>query len=382
MQTTTSVFVCGNYGYRTGQIDGQTVKTRVLQQAFAEILGDDHARVLDTSYLAVNLLRFAKEARRGIKECSQSVMLPGRRGLQLLLPLFLHWGVKWNRPLSYVVIGGWLPDLLARKRWLRHLCSRLAVIYVETPAMASNVSNLGLNKVQVLPNFRKFDRTLQRDFTPTTRPLKLVFYSRVIKEKGVEEAIAAVTRVNEAVTNNPAASLDVYGPMPVHYRTKFERLLSQSPDVHYRGVLSPDNVHGVLQNYDLMLFPTYYEGEGFPGAIVDSFIAGVPVLASDWKYNREIIDEGKTGMISAPRSVNDLINKLQHFLTFPDQIAAMRQHCIRTSKKYHVENAVQHLLRDMTGQMPVAASTTRKFTGQRCPGETLRRLTAPSRQTT
>src|ERR1035437_3839322 len=115
MQTTNSVFVCGNYGYRTGQIDGQTVKTRVLRQAFAETLGDDHARGLDTSYLTVNPLQFVNEARRGIKECSQIVMLPGDRSFKSILPLVLYWARKWERPLWYVVIGGWLPDLLARK---------------------------------------------------------------------------------------------------------------------------------------------------------------------------------------------------------------------------------------------------------------------------
>jgi glycosyltransferase involved in cell wall biosynthesis len=359
MQTTKTVFVCGNYGYRTDKIDGQTVKTRVLRQAFAEALGDDHARVLDTSYLTVNPIRFAKKARRGIKECSQIVMLPGDRSLKLILPLFLYWARKWERPLYYVVIGGWLPDLLARKRWLRYLCSRLDAIYVETVAMASNLSSQGLTKVQVLPNFRKFNRTLKPDFTPPTRPLKLVFYSRVIKEKGIEEAIAAVTRLNEPVPNSPVATLDVYGPTPDHYRTDFAQLLSKSPDVDYRGVLSPDDVHGVLQNYDLMLFPTYYEGEGFPGAIVDAFIAGVPVLASDWKYNREIIDEEKTGVIHAARSVNEMVCKLRDFVNYPNKIMPMRQHCVREAIRFHVDQAVHHILQDMSGEQPVELNCAR-----------------------
>jgi glycosyltransferase involved in cell wall biosynthesis len=381
MLTATSVFVLGNYGYRTGQVDGQTVKTRVLREAFAEALGKESVRALDSSYLTANPVRFLREARRGIKSCSQTIILPGRRGLQLLLPLFLHWGVKWNRPLSYVAIGGWLPDLLAKKRWLRHLCSRLDGIYVETAAMASSLSSLGLAKVQVLPNFRKFDRALKRDFTPAARPLKLVFYSRVIKEKGIEEAMVAVTRLNQAVAKDPAATLDVYGPVPDRYRTDFERRLNQSPDVHYRGVLSPDTVHAVLQNYDLMLFPTYYEGEGFPGAIVDAFIAGVPVLASDWKYNREIIDEGKTGVICMPGSVEDLVCKLRRFVAGPDQILDMRQHCIRKSKDYHVQNVMRHLLHDMSREIPVIGpSDSRKAARNRCSGETPDGLTAHSFQ--
>jgi glycosyltransferase involved in cell wall biosynthesis len=227
--------------------------------------------------------------------------------------------------------------------------------------MASNLSGLGIPRVQVLPNFRKFSRTLRRDFACTTRPLKLVFYSRVIKEKGVEEAIAAVTRLNQADTQKPVATVDVYGPLPEHYRVEFERLLSQSPHVNYRGVLSPDNVHVVLQNYDLMLFPTYYAGEGFPGAIVDAFIAGLPVLASDWKYNREIIDEGKTGVICASRSIDDMVAKLLHFATHPEQIMVMRQHCMLKANNYHVEHAVQHILRDMSAVARPQTLTSGRF---------------------
>jgi glycosyltransferase involved in cell wall biosynthesis len=356
-----SVLICGNYGYRTAQIDGQTIKTRVLQEGFADVLGDEEVRELDSSYLSANPIRFLNEVRRGIKECSQLVILPGRRGLQLLLPVFLMWTRKCDRPLWYVVVGGWLPDLLARKTWLRRLCSRLNAIYVETPMMASNLSGLGIPRVQVLPNFRKFSRTLRRDFACTTRPLKLVFYSRVIKEKGVEEAIAAVTRLNQADTQKPVATVDVYGPLPEHYRVEFERLLSQSPHVNYRGVLSPDNVHVALQNYDLMLFPTYYAGEGFPGAIVDAFIAGLPVLASDWKYNREIIDEGKTGVICASRSIDDMVAKLLHFATHPEQIMVMRQHCMLKANNYHVEHAVQHILRDMSAVARPQTLTSGRF---------------------
>jgi glycosyltransferase involved in cell wall biosynthesis len=289
-------------------------------------------------------------------------MLPGQRGLQVFLPLFLYWGRKWNRPVRYIVIGGWLPEMLARKSWLRHLCSRLAGIYVETASMASKLFELGLRRVWVLPNFRRFSRTMNRQPASATLPLKLVFFSRVMKEKGIEEAIAAVCRLNHPGTSKPAVTLDVYGPVPRCYRDELEGLIKQSPHIRYRGVLSPDKAHGALQEYDLMLFPTYYEGEGFPGAIVDSFIAGVPVVASDWRYNREIIDDGKTGVLCAPRSVDDLVDKLRQFAAFPEQIAAMRQHCIRKASRYHVEYAVEQLLRDMSGHMPIDPWNTREWT--------------------
>lgn len=61
----------------------------------------------------------------------------------------------------------------------------------------------------------------------------------------------------------------------------------------------------VLKNYDALLFPTYYEGEGFAGTIIDAFAAGLPVIASDWKYNSEIIKQGITGVITKTHSISE-----------------------------------------------------------------------------
>ena len=289
-------------------------------------------------------MRFLFEARRGFKECNHIVILPGRRGLQVFLPLFLHWKRKWNRPLQYVVIGGWLPRLLGKRAWLRRLCAHLDGLYVETAAMADSLSGLGLHNVSVLPNFRKFDRALKWNYAPTTVPLKLVFYSRVMQEKGVGEALAAVQVLNAQDTTQPRVVLDVFGPVSAAYRADFERILSQAQHVRYRGVLAPGKACEVLQKYDLMLFPTYYEGEGFPGAVLEAFIAGVPVLASDWKYNREIVDVGRTGVLCRVHSVEDIAAHVETFIAHPSRIMPMRQHCIEKAHNYHVEQAVDKLL--------------------------------------
>jgi len=52
--------------------------------------------------------------------------------------------------------------------------------------------------VAVMPNFRKFDRRRRWDWPAARRPLKLVFCSRVMPEKGIEEAIAAVVKKRES----------------------------------------------------------------------------------------------------------------------------------------------------------------------------------------
>lgn len=342
-----SVLVIGNFGYRTGQIDGQTVKTRVLKEAFADFLGEDFVRIADSSWFSRRPIRFFNQTRNAFKDCNHVVMLPGIRGLYIFLPLFLYWKKKWGRSLQYVVIGGWLPDLLEKRTRLLQLCSMLDGIYVETSSMERRLNKLGLRNVDVVPNFRKFSFNIQPSFPETGKTLKLVFYSRVIKEKGIEYAIKAVQLLSEKYTGNIAATLDIYGPIPDSYKGVFMQLLSQSKNVAYCGVLAPEDAVDKLRVYDLLIFPTYYEGEGFPGALLDSFIAGLPVMVSDWKYNSELVVHEKTGFIFRVHSVEDIVFQLESFLSRPECILKMRYHCVEEAKKYHVENVVSKLLRSV-----------------------------------
>jgi glycosyltransferase involved in cell wall biosynthesis len=258
----------------------------------------------------------------------------------------LRWRRKDSKDIRYIVVGGWLPDVLSNSRWLRDQCIQLDGIYVETQSMADRMTALGVGNVQLLPNFRWFDRNMPRNYAAARRPLRLVFCARVIKEKGIEEAIASVDRLN-ANDSTPVVSLDVYGPVPESYRKRLEQLVAASASTIYKGVLPMSEVYTTLQQYDLMLFPTYYSGEGFPGTIIDAFIAGLPVLASDWKYNPEIIEQGRTGAICRARSAEDLTRTLRHYIGAPQLLAEMRQHCIERAHEFHVEHALKGLMLDL-----------------------------------
>lgn len=62
-----------------------------------------------------------------------------------------------------------------------------------------------------------------------------------------------------------------------------------------------------------MLFPTYYHGEGFPGNVIDAYNSGLPVIATDWLYNKEVVLDGKTGLlvpVKDPSALSDAIMKL------------------------------------------------------------------------
>lgn len=92
--------------------------------------------------------------------------------------------------------------------------------------------------------------------------------------------------------------------------------------------------YDILANYSAMLFPTYWEGEGFPGILIDAMIAGTPVIASDWGYNSEIIENWETGVIIKSKDVDELSRSMLSFINNTEKINTMSHECISQAMSY------------------------------------------------
>ena len=98
-----------------------------------------------------------------------------------------------------------------------------------------------------------------------------------------------------------------------------------------------------------MAFPSYYQGEGFPTVIVEAFISGLPVLASRWKYNEEIITHEYNGLLFNVRNRDDLLIKLQWISLNKDKIAKMRLNCLDDAMNYSPEKILYPVLKNVRG---------------------------------
>jgi glycosyltransferase involved in cell wall biosynthesis len=67
--------------------------------------------------------------------------------------------------------------------------------------------------------------------------------------------------------------------------------------IKYRGVVKFSDSVKVLKDYFALLFTIYYEGEGFAGTVLDAYASGVPVIATNWRYNSEIVQDKIDGII-------------------------------------------------------------------------------------
>jgi glycosyltransferase involved in cell wall biosynthesis len=71
---------------------------------------------------------------------------------------------------------------------------------------------------------------------------------------------------------------------------------------------------GVLNAMDIFAQPSILE-EGFPTAVLEAQVAGLPVVASDIGGTSETINEGITGLLAIPGSDTDLAETLRKLLS-------------------------------------------------------------------
>lgn len=340
------VAVLGHSAEGTGRVDGQIQRTKIVVEEFRNRLGPENLRFADTGHLSTRPLRTVMRCWQAVSGCSDIVIMPGVRGLRWLLPLYLYWRRRYGFRVHYLVVGGWLPRYLSEEPLVCFRLQECASIHVQTRRMLAELRQLGLNNVHLLPNFRNFAEGAATS-TEIGRPFRLVYMSRLLPEKGPELAIEAVQAINREC-GYVRMKLDLWGPIQKGQTDWFKSLMSYAgPEIVYRAVLDPEKIPGTLARYDAMVFPTYYAGEGFPGAILDAFVSGIPVIASDWQDNSEVIEAGVTGVLFKAKDIHDLKTKLLWALDHPDEMIRMKANATAAARQFHVDQVIPPLLETM-----------------------------------
>ena len=323
---------------------GQEAKTCTLADELDKIYGEDRVLKIDTIgwkkhpfKLFFNLIKI------GVT-CENAVMLPAQNSLPVFTTVLTGLTKITGCKIHYVVIGGWLAELLTKRKGLAKSLKRFDGIYVETAAMKGALETQGFENVFVMPNCKKLTVLSEGELVyPQGEPYKLCTFSRILKEKGIGDAVKTVTEVNRSL-GRTVFSLDIYGQVDENQTDWFEALRKTFPDfIRYGGVIPFDRSVETLKEYFALLFPTYYDGEGFAGTLIDAFSAGVPVIASDWKYNKELVNEN-VGYVCKTRDNAALAELLKSVAADPTMILSKKKSCLHEAQRYTAERVIKTLV--------------------------------------
>jgi glycosyltransferase involved in cell wall biosynthesis len=239
----------------------------------------------------------------------------------------------------YWAVGGTLHKRIIELGLSPETYKKVKKIYAQSDQIVEGLAKMGIyncvkvvnsKRIEYLPDISKRD----------IDKVKFVFLSRVHPDKGCSLIVKAADWLNKNGYKDKF-SVDFYGKFDEDYKPVLLCEMKDVDNVQYKGFLDLTNGKGydTLAQYDMMLFPTWWDGEGFPGVIIDAYIAGVPIIASDWNCNTEVVDD-EIGIIIRTQSQDDLTNSMKDVLDGKYNLKNMAKKCQERAMAYDNRNVL------------------------------------------
>jgi glycosyltransferase involved in cell wall biosynthesis len=239
---------------------------------------------------------------------------------------------RTKRKTTYFVIGGALPEIINENNFKPAVYNSLKSTLVEGAFLQQKLGELGVIS-KVLPNFKYRNYNKPKN-SVLSEILKLVFVSRITESKGVLTILEALDGLAKE-----SVSCTFFGPCD----TKMKEAISKNAFAHYDGYLNfysnPEESYSKLAEFDAMVFPTKWYGEGFPGVFLDAFMVGLPIICSDWNMNSEVIQDGYNGFVLKENNTEYLIEAINTIDRDRNLLHELSKNSLSSFDKYDFETA-------------------------------------------
>lgn len=194
-----------------------------------------------------------------------------------------------------VRLSGGRARFLTRRlpAFARSLCLALArpvrVISIETECAREDLPQGLRTKLVPIRGYRPSAAAVSPPVRDDRDKVRFAFVSRAYSEKGEQVLRTALAQLRDAAR----MELHIYGRSWPEAGVGGGETVQ--PTLH--GYLPNDQLRMALADNDILLYPSLYQFEGHPGAILEAFMAGVPVVATDLPGPREIVEHGVNGLI-------------------------------------------------------------------------------------
>jgi glycosyltransferase involved in cell wall biosynthesis len=207
--------------------------------------------------------------------------------------LHAHWlpagwvAARSGKP--YVVqVWGTDVELARRAPWLvRGVLRRARLVIAASTALAQSASLLGAREVRVIPSGVELPAAVG----PEADPPEVLYAGRLSEEKGVLELVEAARGMNLVVAGD--------GPLREHV-----------PGA--RGFVPNDELQAMYARAAIVVCPS--RREGFGVACLEAMSHGRPVVATGVGGLRDLVVDGKTGLVVPPRDPPALRAALRRLL--------------------------------------------------------------------
>ena len=325
-------------------VGGGEVKTRTVLRAIQETKQFDIIEEVDTSNWRKHVISLAFKLLKAMFTSTHIIVVQSTSAFLSILPIILFFQRINNFETHFIPVGNCLASNFDNKTKINSI-NRIRGVYVQSETILKNLNEIGVTTAIVMHNF-KYMVNYNCEYD-NKKPFRFIYLSRVSEEKGIFECLDVINKVTDEM-GEQICTLDIYGKIDEEIKDEFMKKISNFANIRYCGVIKPNEASSVIKDYFMLIFPTKYEGEGFPGTVIDAFAGGVPLLTSRFSNFNDMLIDGYDCVSFAFMDYEEMKDKMLYCINHPTEINVMRKNAYNESFKYIPEKEVSVLIRNMT----------------------------------
>jgi phosphatidylinositol alpha-mannosyltransferase len=240
-----------------------------------------------------------------------------------------------------------VAGLLGARRKLNRLSLRIAV----SDAAAWTGQRFYGGRYRVVPN----GVSLPEGGVPPARcrapgePLRIAFVGQAVERKG----LPVLLRAFEALRAEVPAELTILGAS----QEEIAPLVVEPAGITALGRVSDEERHAVLLGSDLLCAPSL-GGESFGMVLTEAFAAGTPVVASDIAGYRDVVTDGRDGLLVPRGDATRLAETLRDLALESDRTWRMGAAARASAERYAWPRVAEQVVQAYEDAVAVPAPAT------------------------
>ena len=188
-------------------------------------------------------------------------------------------------------------------------------------------SGLPIQHARIIHGGTDIDRFLDiRKRDHQSGPLKLLYAGQLVWHKGVHTAIEAMARLVKKRKINQI-TLTLVGSGHPGYEAFLHDLVAKErlhDFVKFHKPVSKDKMPAILQEFDVLIFPSIYE-EPLARITQEAMASGLVVVGTTTGGTKEILMDGETGLTFAPEDSDGLAEQITRLIIDPNLCCHLAQ---------------------------------------------------------
>lgn len=181
-----------------------------------------------------------------------------------------------------------------------------------------NIKGVDMERFSKRPEIVEASKSIRKDGVFT-----FFFVGRVVGDKGINEMVEAFLRLVKEMSNVRLLLVGQFEEKLDPVKDITRERINTIPEIQYAGPQFGDDLLAYYAASDCFVFPSYREG--FPNTVLEAGAMGLPSIVTDINGSREIVENGKNGIIIPPKDVDALYEAMKYVVENKDAFNRMTE---------------------------------------------------------